>query len=69
MGTASGHYVACASLAATALCGNTQFKLDFVETHAGIGVASNFAIRNSVAYTNDHGYRQLWLAIDVMQEL
>ena len=69
MGTASGHYVACASLAATALCSNTQFKLDFVETHAGIGVASNFAIRNSVAYTNDHGYRQLWLAIDVMQEL
>ena len=67
--TALGHHVTGAGFAATALGGHTQFELNFVKTHARMCMARDLAIRNSVAYTNDHGCKQLWLAIDVMQKL
>ena len=58
--------IARAAFAATALRGNTQFKLNFVKAHARMRVACNFTVRNPAAYTDDHGCRQLWLAIDTI---
>lgn len=49
------HHVARASLAASALGGNTELQLDFVETQASPGVAGYFAIGDATADTNDHG--------------
>lgn len=64
--TALGDDITCAAFAAPALCGNTQFKLDFVKAHPRMRVACYFSVRNPAAYTDDHGYRQLLLAIDVI---
>ena len=49
--------IARAAFAATALRGNTQFKLNFVKAHARMRVACNFTVRNPVANTNNHGDR------------
>jgi len=32
-------------------------------------MVGDFAIRDSVTYTNDHGCKQLWLAIDVVERI
>lgn len=65
-GTALGNHIACAAFAAPALHGNTQFKLDFVKAHTRMRVACYFSVGNPAAYTDDHGYRQLLLAIEVI---
>lgn len=62
-GAALGHHIACAAFAAAALCGNSQLELDLVEAHARMRVACYLSIRNPAANTDDHGYKQLWLAI------
>lgn len=56
-GAALGYDIACAAFAAPALGGDTQLKLDFVEAHACVCMACDFAIRDSAAYTDDHGNR------------
>lgn len=63
---ALGNHIACAAFAAPTLRGDSQFKLDFVKAHPRMGVACYFSVRNPAAYTDDHGYRQLLLAIDVI---
>lgn len=65
-GAALGDDIACAAFAASALHGNTQFKLDFVKAHPRMRVACYFSVRNPATYTDDHGYRQLLLAIEVI---
>ena len=58
-----GHWATCAALchnipyttfALPALGGNTQFKLNFVKTHAGTGMTNNLAVGNSAADANNH---------------
>lgn len=61
-GTTLRDDVTCVTLTTTALGGYTQFKLDFVKTHPRMCVASNFTVRDAMAYTNNHGYKQQWLA-------
>ncbi len=62
------HHIAGAALAATTLGGNAQFELDFVKAQTRPGVAGNFSVRNSAAYTDDHGGKlSSWLLI--MDEL
>lgn len=63
-GAAFGHYITGAAFAAAALGGNAQFKLNLVERHSGMCMACDFAIRNTVANTDDHGGKQLWLAVE-----
>ena len=53
-GAALRHHIAGTSFTATALCGDAEFKLDFVKTHAGTGVTRNFTVRDSAADTDDH---------------
>ena len=64
--TALGDHIACAAFAAPTLHGDSQFKLDFVKAHPRVSVACYFSVRNPAAYTDDHGYRQLLLAIEVI---
>jgi hypothetical protein len=59
-GAALRHNVPHATFALPALGGNTEFELDFVETHASLCMAGNFAVRNSTADTYDHGWA-CWL--------
>lgn len=54
--------IARTAFALAALGGDTQFKLDLVETQTGTGVAGNFAVRDSAADTNNHGVA-CWLMI------
>ena len=68
-GAALGHHIACAAFAAAALRGNSQLELDFVEAHARMRVACYLSVRNPAANTDDHGYKQLWLAIDAIAGL
>lgn len=65
-GAALGYHVTRAAFTLPALHGNSQFKLDFVEAHPRVRVACYFSVRNPAAYTDDHGCRQLWLAIDTI---
>ena len=66
--TALRHDIAGAALAAAALGGNAQLELDFVKAQTRPGVAGNFSVRNSAAYTDDHGGKlSSWLLI--MNEL
>ena len=66
--TALRHHIAGAAFAATTLGGNAQFELDFVKAQTRPGVAGNFSVRNSAAYTDDHGGKlSSWLL--VMNEL
>lgn len=66
--TALRHDIAGAALAAAALGGNAQLELDFVKAQTRPGVAGNFSVRNSAAYTDDHGGKlSSWLLI--MDEL
>lgn len=51
---ALGHYIPCTTFALAALGGNTEFELNFVETHASLCMAGNFAVRNSAADADDH---------------
>lgn len=67
--TALRNHVAGAVLTASALGGYTKFKLDFVKTHTRMRVACDFAVRNPAANTDDHGSRQLWLAIEGMKRI
>ncbi len=48
-------HVARATFASAALGGDTEFELHFVECHAGPRMARDFTVRDSAAYTNDHG--------------
>lgn len=52
---AFGDDITRAGFAPTTLGGDTQFKLDFIEAQACVRMSRNFAIRDSVAYTNNHG--------------
>ncbi len=62
--TALRHHIAGAARAATTLGGNAQFELDFVKAQTRPGVAGNFSVRNSAAYTDDHGGKlSSWLLI------
>lgn len=56
-GAALGNDVTRIALAAAALGGNAQFKLNFVKAHTRVGVASDFTIRDAVTYTNNHDYK------------
>ena len=61
-GAALCHHVTCAGFATPALGGNAKLKLDFIKAHASMGMTSDLSVRNSVAYTNDHGCKQCgWL--------
>jgi hypothetical protein len=53
--TALRHYIACHSLATAALGGYAQLKLDVVKTHARVGMAGNFTVRDAMADTDNHG--------------
>lgn len=48
-------YITGAFLAFAALRGNTQFKLNIVETHARAHVAKYLAVGNALADTHNHG--------------
>ena len=63
-GAAFVHHVTGAAFAATALGGNTQFKLNLVERHTRMCMACDFAVRDPVAYTNDHDVKLMWLAVE-----
>ena len=65
-GAALGDYVTRAAFTLPALHGNSRFELDFVKAHPRMRVACYFSVRNPAAYTDDHGCRQLWLAIDTI---
>ena len=52
---ALGNDIPRASFALAALGGHAEFELDFVKAHAGARMASDFAVRDSTAYTDDHG--------------
>ena len=58
LGAALRNQITGGTFAAAALGGDTQFKLDFVKTHASPGVAGDFTVGNSAADTNDHGSGQ-----------
>ena len=51
--------VACAAFALPALRADAELELDFVETEASAGMAGDFAIRDTAADTDDHGWT--WL--------
>lgn len=53
------HHVARAAFALATLRGHTQLELDFIKTHASAGVASDVAVGNTAADTNDHGNQAL----------
>lgn len=44
-----------ASFALAALGGHAKLELNFVKAHSGARMARDFAVRNSTAYTDDHG--------------
>ena len=52
---ALGNDIPRASFALAALGGHAKFELNFVKAHSGTRVARDFAVRNSTAYTDDHG--------------
>jgi len=55
-------YLSCAAFALPALSGNAEFKLHFVERHAGSHVAGDFTVGDSAANANDHGLKATgWL--------
>ena len=61
------HNVTGTVFALTALCCNTQFKLNVVKAHACPHVAMDFAVRNALADTNNHGVTPFgWLVIDCL---
>ena len=65
---ALAHQLSRTTFAVAALGGNAQLELDFVKAQTRPGVAGNFSVRNSAAYTDDHGGKlSSWLLI--MSEL
>jgi hypothetical protein len=59
------HHVTGAALAASALGGYAQLKLDLVEAHASACMAGNLTVRNPAANTDDHdGKQAVWLAVE-----
>ena len=52
---ALGNDIPRTSFALAALGGHAKFELDFVKAHSGARMASDFAVRNSTAHTDDHG--------------
>lgn len=65
--TALHDHISGAAFAASALGGDSERKLDFVKAHSRMRVACDFTIRNPAANTDNHGSRQLWLAIEGMK--
>ena len=61
-GAALRHHVTGTTFTPATLGGHTQFELDLVETHTGVGMAGNFAVGDSAADTDDHGLA-CWLVI------
>ena len=56
--------LALVSFALAALSGHAEFKLHFVESHAGSHVACDFSVGDSATYANDHGGESgCWLAV------
>lgn len=53
-GAALPYHFTGARLAIAALGGYAKLELDFVKTHPGVGVASNFPIRYAMANTDNH---------------
>jgi hypothetical protein len=65
--TALGDDIACAAASQRPHCVATpNFKLVSSKLIPRMRVACYFSVRNPAAYTDDHGYRQLLLAIDVI---
>ena len=54
------HHAACATLTPATLGGDTEFKLDFIETQPRFGVADNFSVGDATAYTDNHGRQAVW---------
>ena len=62
-GTALRDHVARTAFTLTTLRGHAEFKLHFVESHAGSHMTCDFTVRNPAAYANDHGGEAAWLAV------
>jgi hypothetical protein len=60
---ALGHNIACATFALAALGGNAEFELDIVKAQPGTYMTGDFAVRNPMAYTDNHGGKRVggWL--------
>jgi hypothetical protein len=58
---ALGYHVTGTSFALPALCGNTEFQLNFVKAHASTRMADDFTVRYPVADADDHGLACLWM--------
>jgi hypothetical protein len=58
-GAALRHDVPGTTFALAALGGDTQFQLDIAKAHACTHMAGNIAVRYSLAYTDDHGGKQI----------
>ena len=48
------HHVPCTTFALITLGSNTEFKLNLFKAYARARITGNFAVRNSVADTDDH---------------
>lgn len=53
------HDIARAPFALAALRGDTEFELDIVEAQTGPHMAGDFAVRYSMAYTDNHGGKRV----------
>lgn len=56
---ALGHDVARATFALAALGGYAEFELDIVKAQPRTYMTGDFAVRNPVAYTDNHGGKRV----------